>query len=155
MTIGVRNKAICPDCGTEVLCPTCGNTIDTMTPFSHWIRSLSYPLTSANYDNENIDYVWFHYRQGWLLTIEEKRNGGSQSPAQGDTQGIVAQLLSISSGNHVDTWRGKRPIFYKGHYLIKFSKTTPDDSDWILINGNLVAKDDVLTLLKTGSLIKP
>jgi hypothetical protein len=150
MTRNIQCKATCHECGTTGACPSCGTEIDTFTPFSKWLRRLPYPLNSGNVDNENLDYIWFHYRSGWFITIEEKRYGAQSTEAQKDTHNIVAQMLELASGSPVQTWRGIRPIAYKGHFSIVFSHTDPDDSEWIEINERRSTKDDLMTLLETG-----
>lgn len=124
------------------------------TPFSEWIRALPYPLNSQNYDAQNLDYIWFHYRQGWFITIEEKRFGSQSQKAQQDTHNIITQLLTLASGQRVNTLRGKRPIIYKGHYRLSFERTTPDDSQWIRINEQLFynPREIVLCLLSKGAI---
>lgn len=134
-----------------IQCDKCGNKIQASTPFSLWLRDLPKPLDSKNYDNQDLDYVWFSYRSGWFITIEEKIYSGYLTSAQSDTQNIVAQMLEASSGKFFRTMRGKRRIEYRGHYIIVFEKTTPDNG-WIKINGQVVAKDDVLYLLRYGKL---
>ncbi len=123
----------------------------THTPFSDWIRKLN---DSSSYDVQNLDYVRFAYRDGWLMTIEEKRNGSSSSGAQSDTHSIIRQMLLHSSGQPVKTWRGVRPITYKDHFNVSFQNTTPADSSWVRINGALYKepKTVVTRLLKTGGL---
>jgi len=143
MTRKIKSSAKCPDCGADV---------QTMTPFSQWMCKLKYPLSSRNFDSENLDYIWFHYREGWLVTIEEKRYGARSTSAQQDTHNIVAQMLERSSGERFKTWRGTRPIEYRGHYIIRFSKTTPDDSEWITINNKASKVADLLYLLEFGKL---
>jgi len=122
----------------------------THTPFSDWIRKLN---DSSSYDVQNLDYVRFAYRDGWLVTIEEKRNGSSSSNAQSDTHSILAQMLQIASGSKVKTWRGVRPIFYKGHFVVSFENTTPDDSRWVRINGKKYENPQkaAVVLLKDGN----
>jgi hypothetical protein len=112
------------------------------------------PYQSSFADLQNLDYIWFPYREGWLITIEEKMWGKGVSRAQGDTHGIVAQLLSLGSDSckEVNTIRGRRPIEYRGHYIVSFEKTNPDDSEWIRINGIMTDKKGLLQLLKTGKL---
>jgi len=125
MTRKVQHSATCPNCGAKV---------PTMTPFSDWLRSLEHPLNSQIISLHNLDYIWHNYRKHWLITIEEKRYGGQSTAAQRDTHGIVAQLLTIASGSMVSTYyRGRQSIEYRGHYIITFQNTTPDDSDWIKI----------------------
>jgi hypothetical protein len=137
----------------KTLCPKCGASVDTHTPFSQWLRQLEAPLDSANCDCQNLDYIWFHYRPGWFITIEEKRFGATQSRAQGDTQAIIAQMLAIASGAKVETIRGIRAVGYRGHYVVSFEKTTPEDSEWVEINGikHLNVKEVILLLLKNGN----
>lgn len=124
------------------------------TPFSDWIRNLPYPLNSGNYDAQNLDYIWFHYRQGWLITIEEKRYGANSRKAQSDTHCIISQLLTIASNSPVRTMRGVRPIEYRGHYVVSFQNTTPDDSEWVRINDVYYQRpsEAICTLLRIGAL---
>jgi len=152
MTRSVHSRVKCKDCGVEVVCPKCRQPATSFTPFSDWLRALPFPYNSKMYDNQNLDYIWFHYRQGWLITIEEKRFGGTPTEAQADTHGIVAQMLAGSSPCQVTTMRGRRHIEYRGHYLVVFEQTTPDDSAWLLINGAAATKDCLMTLLQTGRL---
>ena len=148
---GVR----CPVCGAEnILCPHCGNRLSSSSPFSNWLRTLPHPFDSSNYDNENLDYIWFHYRRGWLITIEEKQFGAHSTRAQSDTHGVIRQLLTYasSSGYEVSTLRGRRKIEYRGHYEISFEQTCPADSSWVSINGNKGDVTTLMTLLDTGNL---
>lgn len=117
------------------------------TPFSHWLRGLPDPYTSRHFSNQNLDYVWHNYRENWLLTIEEKRFGGQSTQAQQDTHSIISQMLARSNGMLVTTLRGVRPVRYLGHYVIRFSDSTPDDSEWMTINGKPADRSDLLMLL--------
>lgn len=126
MTKQLRNKTICPHCGHE---------FDSTTPFSQWIRSLPPPLHSGNYDYQNLDGIWNSYRDGWFITIEEKRYGAhSDAKSQRDTHNIVRQMFLIASHSLVQTLRGMRPYEYRGHYELSFEKTSPLDSAWVDIN---------------------
>lgn len=122
------------------------------TPFSLWLRGLPAPFDSRRFSNQNLDYVWHNYVESWMITIEEKRFAGETSSAQQDTHQSVAQLLKHGSGEPCATMRGWRPVEYRGHYLIRFEKTTPDDG-WIEINRERCTRDDLLTLLATGRAI--
>ncbi|MFH0902264.1 MAG: hypothetical protein V2A73_16660 [Pseudomonadota bacterium] len=133
-------------------CPHCGGEVPISTPFSLWLRALPEPHTSRRFDNQNLDYIWHCYRDHWLITLEEKRYGGQCTDAQDDTHGIVAQMLTTASGTRVRTMRGVRSKAYRGHYVVRFEKTTPDDSTWITVNGVFVTKADLLLLLLTGQL---
>lgn len=107
------------------------------TPFSDWLRSLERPLDSSVFSNQNLDYVWHNYRSSWLILIEEKQYDGWQTDAQEDTHSILDQMLRHASGVSVKTMRGLRPVTYRGYYLIKFTKTSPDDSGVVTINGHV------------------
>ena len=137
-------------------CNNCGDPVDTRSPFSQWIGKLPYPLNSGMADCENLDFVWFQYRKGWLITIEEKRYGARSNPAQADTHGLVAQMLAFASGHQFTAGIGARrklqPIQYRGHFVVSFQKNTPDDSEWVRIN-DVVFHDPVVavkTLLTHG-----
>ncbi|GEM_PF-2645386 len=149
--------ARCPACGQyPVKCQICGADATGSTPFSDWLRSDKCPpeLSSAFFDCQNLDYIWFNYREGWFITIEEKQRAKLISKNQSDTHSVLEQLLNIGTSNDVPvrTMRGRRKIEYRGHYLIVFSGTTPDDSEWIKINGVMCNKSELLHLLKTGCL---
>lgn len=141
MTTPMRNGVACPECGTSVA---------TQTAFSDWLRSLPFPLDSKRISNHNLDYIWHNYPDGWFITIEEKCYGGESSFAQRDTHGLVAQLLKVASGAECLTARGqRRRIDYRGHYVIRFECTTPDDG-WMEINGERSTRDDLVVLLTYG-----
>lgn len=145
----------CPNCGTyPALCAQCGSKTTGSTHFSDWLRELKSPLNSAYYDCQNLDYIWFQYREGWFITIEEKMLGLRCNKNQKDTHGIVSQLLRIGSetGRVIKTLRGMRHVEYRGHYEITFEQTTPDDSQWVLINGLRYSPEIVCYLLRTGNL---
>lgn len=150
----------CPNCGQyPVKCQVCGSLAAAATPFSDWLRSSQCPeeLSSKFFDCENLDYVWFNYREGWFIIIEEKQFGKNISVNQLDTHRVIHQLLEIGakSGIPIETMRGKRKIEYRGYYIVVFSNSTPDDSEWIKINGVLCGKNELLHLLKFGSLPHP
>jgi hypothetical protein len=132
-------------------CPKCGTEVVASTAFSLWLRALPHPFTSATYDNENLDYIWFAYKAGWLITLEEKTRNGSSSPAQRDTHGVIAQMLALSSGKEIETMRGRRKIDYRGHYIIQFENTSPDDGE-IKINGVVASVEGLKALLSSGVL---
>lgn len=148
MTAKVRSTSKCKKCKQDLVCRYCDTAHTCFTEFSDWIRDLN---DANNYDVENLDYIRFHYREGWLITIEEKRNGRYPSPAQQDTHHIVSQMLALSSGREVETMRGKRPIEYRGHYIVSFENTNPLDSTWVKINNNQYENVvEVVTLLLTS-----
>ena len=152
MTIKIRNVSNCKGCNSKLVCPQCQTEHTCTTRFSDWIRVIL--DDSKNYDVENLDFIRFHYREGWLITIEEKCYGASPSMAQKDTHNIISQMLMLSSGEAVNTLRGYRPIEYKGHYIVSFEKTHPANSDWVRINGERYndVTSAVTKLLKKGTL---
>lgn len=125
---------------------------DHSTEFGLWIRNQPV-LGSVNFDCQNLDYIWFAYRDGWLITIEEKRYNGKSSLAQNDTHNLIKQMLEFASGQEYQTLRGKRSIHYKGHYLIQFENTNPEDG-WIKINGEIVTKNELTLFLYSGQFVK-
>jgi hypothetical protein len=152
MTRQIQHHIKCRKCNQVYQCPSCQEEATASTPFSDWMRALPPPFTSANYDNENLDFIWFHYRQGWLITIEEKRYGARSTVAQLDTHHIIEQMLTNGSAAPVGTMRGVRPIEYRGHYQVVFENTTPADSTWIMVNDRLYDKVGLMALLSTGKL---
>jgi len=123
------------------------------TEFGLWLRKNHQRyIGSHTFSAQNLDYVWHNYKQNWLITIEEKRFGSKCSFAQRDTHGIVAQMLAAASGATVKNERGKSiSIEYRGHYVIVFSETDPDDGT-MTINNKPATKADLLKLLTTGAI---
>ena len=148
-----RNMVQCKKCSAEIHCPNCGEAIYPSTEFSDWLRNRVGKLSSINYSNHNLDYIWHNYRENWFITIEEKRYGARSSDSQRDTHGVIEQLLRFSSGCPVmNVVRGKQvQIEYRGHYEIVFSHTNPDDSDWIKINGRSANKGTLFRILLSGT----
>ena len=124
------------------------------TEFGTWLRKKHQNIIgSQNYSAQNLDYIWHNYRSNWFITIEEKRFRRMPDIAQSDTHSIVSQLLTSASGKIVKTLRGERPAEYRGHYLIVFEKTSPEDG-WVNVNHKRVTEEELLTLLSTGKIEK-
>jgi hypothetical protein len=165
VTRRVMNFISCPKCGAEVICPECNEPILYGTEFSQWLRKLPGYLSSSHFSCQNLDYIWHNYKADWFITIEEKRNGGKCTSSQLDTHRMIYQMLKIASdvlkiakgvlrlGLNGDR---KAAIDFRGHYVIIFEKSTPDNSTWILINKQRFyepeAKEAILTLLRTGQI---
>lgn len=116
------------------------------------------PLDSSNYDFNNIDeywYMWFGYREAWFILIEEKTHGADVTDAQWDSLNILSQFCAHSSPLWCETRRGKRQIYYRGLYVVRFSHAGPLDSSEIKINDSHYQSgiQDVLKfLLRNGKL---
>lgn len=124
----------------------------TGTQFGTWLRTQHQELIGSNqFSAQNLDYIWHNYRDGWFITIEEKRWRKASDKAQLDTHGIVAQMLKASNGIPVQTMRGVRPAEYKGHYVIVFENTTPADG-WVNVNHQRVTEQELIKLLTTGKI---
>lgn len=166
MTRQAMLYARCRRCDVDGVCPICGEKIHRFSPFSDWLRGLGPPLNSSCVSNQNLDFIWHNHREDWFITMEEKKNGARCSQAQRDTHGIVYQFLQLASeviklarGNVVAGIGGKRQrkrVEYRGHYVVSFEKTNPEDSVWILINPGKHSfqtnTEGLLHLLKTGTL---
>jgi hypothetical protein len=160
MTRKANLFAKCPDCDADAACPECGQKIPRFSAFSDWLRGLPAPYDSSRVSLHNLDYIWHNYKENWFITIEEKKNGGTCSPAQHDTHAIVFQLLQIASkaleithGSVLSSMKkDRRRVEYRGHYVIAFENTSPDDSSWIRINKNDTNKEGLLRLLTNGQL---
>lgn len=158
-----RNGIRCEACNKEVkVCPHCKARLHPDTAFSRWMRYLDYPNSNSQASNHNLDYVWFRYYDNWFITIEEKTHGkeydlekrGDVSQIQ--SHGLIKQMLSAASGGLYDIsfadWsRTNEQVFYKGHYVITFENTTPDDG-WMKINGEAHSRYDLRYLLWRGVL---
>jgi len=158
VTRPAKYDVTCNQCDVPLQCPQCAATQKNGTPFSLWLRSTPEGTDNGkNFDsryvsNHNLDFIWHNYKEHWFMLIEEKRFGAIPSTdAQRDTHGMLHQMLVAASGHKVTTvWRGVRPIQYIGYYKIVFEKTTPDDSDWIRINYELVTREQLIKFLQLG-----
>jgi len=133
-----------------LVCPGCGSAVPRFTPFSDWLRKLDAPLNSATISNHNLDFIWHNYRENWLITIEEKQYGGEVRFAQADTHGILRQMLERASNGVYQNARGRWvQIAYRGHYVVSFQQTTPNNSDYVCINDVMYARpyDDIQTVI--------
>lgn len=147
----------CEECNEVLECPKCGKPTKMGTNFSKYLRALEGSLSSRFFNNQNLDYIWFNYRDYWLITIEEKTNNGKSSLAQKQSHSLLSQMLEVASGHEYDVSYGSKKqiakVDYKGYYIVQFEKTNPDDSKWIKINNKIHSKDDLLFLLKHGHLV--
>ena len=122
------------------------------TEFGEWLRcKYQDQIGSQNFSAQNLDYIWHNYREGWFITIEEKRNKRQPDLSQKDTHAMVEQLLTKASGAPVKTMRGVRPAEYRGHYLVVFENSSPADG-WVNVNHNRVSEAELVGLLTTGRL---
>lgn len=108
---------------------------DKATQFSLWLRRLESPLDSQTYTANNLDYIWLNYREDWLITIEEKRYGRQPTKSQLSTFNILRQMLEYASGTTVRNYGRQYRIEYRGHYYVIFENTSPEDSQYVSING--------------------
>lgn len=167
MTRGAEQNYQCDECNrADLVCPKCNKTVKQGTPFSKWLRSIGGRFSAHNEFSsyhlvaQNLDFICYWYRQGWFITIEEKRYGATSNQNQRDTHGVVSQMLTIASGATVATLNAKRrkkatkeSIEYRGHFVVSFQNTTPDNSEWVKINNKryIDVKNVVLSLLHCGS----
>jgi hypothetical protein len=117
------------------------------TAYIDWLRT-NPKLDSQEYgyDRGDIDIVWFAYRRGLMMLIEEKCYAGQPTKAQRDTHGILHQALKFSCSRM--KFRRyfpsrTRQITYYGYHLVQFEKTCPTDG-WIKIDGDIVSADQLL-----------
>jgi len=118
--------------------------------FSEWLYTKVWPWFDGNTDIQDIDFVVFNYITGDIMTLESKERNGHLSSAQRDTHNILRQLLMFGAANStIDTKRGLRPIHYRGHHVIVFQNTTPDDG-WVRVDGTIVSRDEFIQFLNFG-----
>lgn len=139
MTKQAQYLITCENCRIPLECPKCKRGQTHGSQFSKWLRKQNGFLSSQNFVGHNLDYIWFNYKQNWFITLEEKTNGGECTNSQKQVHNLLAQMLQFASGQAFDVSFGNKKeiakVEYKGHYVIQFEKTNPDDSQWIKING--------------------
>jgi hypothetical protein len=134
------------------VCQNCGAEIAQGSALGLHFRNLPKPLDSSNVSITDLDFVIFHYRRGWFMTIEAKQFGARPSKSQQEIFDIISEFLTRVSGMIVTTMRGDRPIEYRGHHLVQFEKTTPDDSQWIRVDGVQITRNEWIVFLESGRL---
>jgi hypothetical protein len=154
VTRQAKNNYRCLFCSVDLVCPKCNAKRKMGTPFSIWLRQLGAPLNSQSVYNSDIDHVWWHYKGGWFITIEEKQYGAEVRKSQQEIIDIFSERLLKFAQATQKTLRGIRPVSYKGHYNIIFEKTSPLDSNYININGQNYQTTQLVYLLKNGELPK-
>lgn len=140
-----RYNKTCNTCGADLICPNCGVPSSTGTPFSAWLRNTNFQVSI-----HDIDYVWHNYAENWFMTLEEKTHGAPQSQSQKETQGIIFQMLRSASPRLCLTRNGWNIITYRGHHLIVFENTNPDDGA-IYLDNIEITKEELLEFLRTGA----
>jgi hypothetical protein len=121
------------------------------TPFGAWMRDHD-ELDSkvVGFDAENLDYIFFLYKQGYLRLIEEKW-GYNNFPtfAQHDTHGLVSQMCQFAC-SHPD-FEAKRArtgkIVYGGYHLLQFENTNPEDGG-VRLNGMPITKEQLIQFIQ-------
>lgn len=123
--------------------------------FSKWLSRYSQHY-GKQVNIQDIDYIIHDYNEGWYITIEEKTRGASgndrKSFGQIRVQDFISRALTRGSIKK-EVWPNRYDPEYRGHYVIVFSGTSPDDSEWISINGTTYTDfADFHELMQTGYL---
>ncbi len=155
MTKPVKYNLRCDECqNTDLVCPRCKKTVKVGTKFSKWLRNESSLDSKYGYANHNLDYVFYAFRDNWLITIEEKIENGNSTFSQRETHSVLTQMLKNGCQMPIQTSYGKKIIEYRGHYIIQFEKTNPEDSEWIKINDENYTKKELIFMLSFGKPIR-
>jgi hypothetical protein len=141
------SNKVCHICGEDLICPKCGTPSPTGTNFSNWIRA-----QPINHFITDIDFLVHDFRKNTIMTLEEKCKGAMPSKTQVDTHYVLYQMLKNSNGMEVKTLRGVRPVHYRGHHVISFENTSPEDSEWLSIDGSRYTIKDLYNLIDKGKL---
>jgi len=151
-----RYRELCEKCNDLLICRSCGNAKLQGTKFSKWLRKQEGLLSSKFCVAHNLDFIWYNYTQDWLITIEEKIKNGKCSESQKQVHNLIRQMLEYASGKEFDVSFGQNKRYanveYKGHYLIQFENKSPNDSQWIKINGQKCTTEELKILLIFGEL---
>jgi hypothetical protein len=114
---------------------------DVMTDFSQWIRKTCKD-SHLGLSVVNVDYILNEYKQKRLKIIEEKTHGKKiMDYPQTQVYKILDTALKYAEENLVFEYE------YEGFFLITFSNTDPENSEFIYINGVSVTKEELLKFL--------
>jgi hypothetical protein len=106
------------------------------TEFGLWVRDEEMLCSKcANLTLTNIDYLAERYDYNQLMMVEEKRYGSKLSKSQVPTFDLLKSKL--------------RGTGISGPHLLQFSRTNPDDSEWIKWNGVYISKGQLIWNLRT------
>ena len=83
------------------------------TEFGLWLRKQREIDSSLGFVATNIDYKWENYKTGQWMFIEEKRYGRLVESSQ------RKQFVSLD--------KAQRDPLYRGFWIIRFQKTSPED----------------------------
>lgn len=156
MTRPAKYNVRCHVCRKELVCNNeeCKNYGESQkhgTLFSLWLRDEERLKSEYGYVTTNLDFIWRDYKKNWLILIEEKIQNGDVTKVQEKTFFILDKALQLWSMISLKfNLPGK--IKYNGFYLIQFENESPDDSEWIKINGKKYDKSHLLFLLHNGTL---
>jgi len=120
MTAKRRFNAQCHDCRIDAICPTCKKPVSPATEFSDWSREQKAIRSSVGFVPTDLDFVWLNYKsKQWMLLEEKRYNARLEMPQRG-----VFNVLhnSINDKN------------YKGFYIVRFEKTSPEDGSITIEN---------------------
>ncbi len=145
-------NARCRNCEVDALCPQCGKPVSPATPFSDWLREQPEIDSHFGFRFMDMDGIWWHPEARWFLTFESKTRRGRIPDFQGAMLARVGRMIELGVNAYNSRFGEDSAWFYSGHYNIIFERTTPDDSWFVLINGEHHDPSAVLFLLRYGYL---
>ena len=84
---------------------------ENSTPFGLWIREVKELDSSLGFTGNDLDFVWYNYKNGLWMFLETKTFMASLTPSQSQIYPIINRLCD-------------RDIKYRGFYAVKFENTT-------------------------------
>ena len=116
-----------------------------LTPFSIWVNSnckgsTLYSRIPGHLTVSDVDFVFRDYDKMLLKLVEEKVLGKKHlERSQSEILKLVDSAFKDATrdGGALEGWK------YEGFYIITFSKSDPEDSKQIFINGVEVDKDQL------------
>ena len=104
------------------------------TEFGLWLREQEQIESGRGYVTTNLDYVWYNYKTGQWMLLEEKRYGAGLTFPQRKMFGLLDDVASSD-------------VMYLGFYLIVFERTSPNDGG-VDLNGSRISACDLLEFLQ-------
>lgn len=145
----------------RVNCPKCGCEHTVESSFQRWIRKNPNLDSSDGHVVSDLDFIIHRYMTPAagralqaMMFLEVKTNGSKPRPSQLQTLSIARQLIQNQHVGgrirRVVNGIGGPTIDVRdyGGLLLRFSHTSPEDSDWIELHGKRIDTDTLTKVLR-------
>jgi hypothetical protein len=106
------------------------------TEFGLWLREQNEIDSNLGFVATNLDFIWYNYKSGKWMLLEEKRHGG------------LIQFYQRALFNKIDKLC-QRDSLYCGFHELVFENTNPSDGR-MWLDGKAITVNELLKFLQMG-----